>query len=69
MTLARANVLLNVCDVFVAPGDLDDDGGVDSADLGALLGAWGGRDPAADLSGDGVVDGSDLGILLSAWTC
>jgi hypothetical protein len=48
------------------PADLNQDGIVDGADLGLLLGNW-------DLSGlgditlDGVVDGADLGLLLGAW--
>lgn len=50
------------------PGDLNGDGQVDSADLGMLLGAWGGGgDPAADLNGDGGIDSSDLGLLLGFW--
>jgi len=47
-------------------GDLNGDGVVNGADLGALLDAWGQSGPG-DLNGDGVVDGADLGILLSAW--
>jgi hypothetical protein len=51
--------------------DLNDDGVVDGADLGVLLGQWG---PApggsSDFNGDGMVDGADLGVLLGAWgTC
>ena len=48
------------------PADINDDGVVDSADLGALLSAWG-AGGAADLDGSGSVDSGDLGILLSAW--
>jgi len=49
-------------------GDLNADGAIDGADLGALLSAWGpGEGAAADLNADGVVDGADLGALLSAW--
>jgi hypothetical protein len=50
------------------PADLNGDGIVDGADLGALLGQWGltGSHPA-DLNGDSVVDGADLGALLGAW--
>ena len=48
------------------PADVNGDGQVDSADLGALLSAWGGAG-AADLDGSGSVDSGDLGILLSAW--
>jgi hypothetical protein len=50
-----------------SPADLNGDGMVDGADLGLLLGAWGGTGPA-DLNQDGVVDGADLGLLLGAWT-
>lgn len=49
-------------------GDLNDDGIVDGADLGALLGEWGQTDSPADLNDDGIVDGADLGILLGNWT-
>lgn len=50
------------------PADLNGDGTVDGADLGALLGQWGltGSHPA-DLNGDSIVDGADLGALLGAW--
>ncbi|MCB9846891.1 MAG: hypothetical protein H6814_00615 [Phycisphaeraceae bacterium] len=58
--------------LFIAPkgldglvGDINGDGIVDTADLGVLLGAFGGSDPMADLNGDGVVDTADLGLLLS----
>jgi len=58
----------NNCPRPSLPEDLDGDGVVDGADLGALLSAWGrcGGCPA-DLNGDGAVDGADLGILLGAW--
>jgi hypothetical protein len=48
--------------------DLNHDGIVGGADLGALLSVWGtvGNVPE-DLNGDGVVGGADLGALLSAW--
>jgi hypothetical protein len=49
--------------------DIDGDGRVDAADLGAALDAWGpcGADCLADLDGDGRVDAADLAILLGAW--
>jgi len=58
-----------VCDPKVPPepADLDGDNVVGSADLGILLGAWGGSGPA-DLDGDGVVGPADLAILLGAWS-
>lgn len=55
--------------INIAPAceaDLDGSGTVDGADLGLLLGAWGGAG-APDLNGDGVVDGADLGLLLGGW--
>lgn len=48
------------------PCDLTGDGQVDGADLGLLLGNWGGSG-VGDLDGDGAVDGADLGQLLGAW--
>jgi hypothetical protein len=49
-------------------GDLNNDGHVNGADLGTMLGAWGPCTAcAADLDHDGVVGGSDLGQLLGAW--
>ncbi len=42
--------------------DLNGDGVVDGADLGALLSQWGAQGGPADLDGDGVVDG-----VLARW--
>ncbi len=47
------------------PADLNDDGAVDGADLGMLLGAWG--TGGGDVDGNGTTDGADLGMLLGAW--
>jgi hypothetical protein len=47
-------------------GDLNNDGLVNGADLGTLLGAWGTPGPG-DLNGDGIVNGADLGVMLGAW--
>lgn len=53
------------------PGDFNDDGMVDGADLAVLLGAWGMCPPKgsceADLNDDGEVNGADLAILLGNW--
>ncbi|MCH2162472.1 MAG: hypothetical protein MK085_11445 [Phycisphaerales bacterium] len=46
--------------------DLNGDGVVDGADLGLLLGNFGGIG-LGDIDCDGDVDGADLGLLLSAW--
>ena len=51
-------------------GDLNDDGIVNGADLGLLLGAWGscpGSPCLGDLNNDGQVNGADLGLMLGAW--
>lgn len=55
------------------PADLNDDGIVDGADLGLLLGGWGlcpGDPCLGDLNLDGIVDGADLGLMLGqfGWT-
>lgn len=47
--------------------DLNDDGFVDSADLGILLTAWGPGPSPADFNDDGVVNGADLALLLTVW--
>jgi len=49
--------------------DLNGDGTIDGADLGALLTAWSGEpvESPADLNADGGVDGADLGALLTLW--
>ncbi|MCA9283969.1 MAG: hypothetical protein KDA22_02050, partial [Phycisphaerales bacterium] len=50
------------------PADLNNDGQVNGADLGQLLGAWGPcAGCSADLTGDGMVNGADLGLLLGEW--
>ncbi len=51
----------------LCPSDLTNDGIVDGADLGTLLGVWNTSNAAADLNGDGNVDGADLGMLLGDW--
>jgi len=52
-------------------GDVSNDGVVDTADLGGLIGAFGSNGPFGDINGDGVVDTADLGLLLSVFgdTC
>lgn len=60
--------LINSLFISVGCGaDLNEDGVVDGADLGMLLGQWGPGEAPADLNADGVVDGADLGALLGAW--
>ena len=47
------------------PADLNGDGAVGGADLGALLAAWGTAD--GDINDSGDTDGADLGVMLAAW--
>ncbi|MEC9374294.1 MAG: FG-GAP-like repeat-containing protein [Planctomycetota bacterium] len=63
------NVAVNQVMTIVAPvpADLNADGLINSADLGALLGSWGPSDDFHDLNGDGLVNSADLGILLGSW--
>jgi len=46
------------------PADLNQDGVVDTADLGILIGQFGTAGPEGDINHDGVVDTADLSILL-----
>ncbi len=48
------------------PADLNNDQRVDGADLGILLGNWGGTG-AGDIDASGAVDGADLGMMLGLW--
>ena len=54
------NVIEDTCGDCGA--DLNCYGGVGSADLGLLLGAWGTSLESYDLDGDGIVGGSDIGV-------
>ena len=47
--------------------DLNNDGIVDSADLGMQLGATGGKDMSYDHNHDGMVDSRDVDLLLGFW--
>ncbi len=71
---ANDRLMLNTIAYVAAPtcqvgqcGDVNADGQVDGADLGALLGGWGTSDRNVDLDANGNVDGADLGILLGNW--
>jgi uncharacterized protein (DUF2141 family) len=58
------NATISLAPIIECPADINNDGVIDTADLGILLGVFGTPDPAADLNGDGIVDTADLGILL-----
>ncbi|MFO0827116.1 MAG: hypothetical protein U0572_03115 [Phycisphaerales bacterium] len=64
-----AALAITLCGTFCQPfpPDLNNDGAVDGADLGILLGGWG-FPGSTDLDGDGTTNGVDLEILLSSWT-
>ncbi|MCB9837852.1 MAG: hypothetical protein H6813_00800 [Phycisphaeraceae bacterium] len=47
--------------------DLNNDGVVDTADLGLMLGVFGSAGPLGDLNGDNIVDTADLGVLLDGF--
>lgn len=54
----------------LCPGDFNDDGVINGADLATLLGAWGACQDefcAADLNFDGIVNGADMALMLGAW--
>lgn len=68
------NFSLSIDNVSIAPiasacpADFDQNGTVDGADLGMLLGEWGSLGASfADLDHNQKVDGADLGILLGEW--
>lgn len=69
LRITAAVLLLSpVVAVAQCPGDLDGNGTIENADLGAFLALWGGaQGGAADLDGDGLVDGRDLSRLLTSW--
>jgi len=71
VTVAALSIVLGVGAAVPAAaqctGDLNGNGVVDGADLGALLTAWGTQGGSADVTGDGIVDGADLGALLVKW--
>ena len=67
LALACAATLSASAQSTCAP-DVNSDGTVDSADLGALLAAWGPCAAcSADFNADGQVDSADLGELLAQW--
>ena len=54
--------------VELCVGDINEDGKVDGADLGVLIGSWGVcAGCPADFNGDNTVNGADLGVMIGAW--
>jgi hypothetical protein len=70
LLLANTTPAVHLCDTNCVPGDLNDDGCVDQADLGILLADWGctGGSCPGDADADGDTDQADLGILLAHWS-
>jgi formylglycine-generating enzyme required for sulfatase activity len=65
-----ASLVLAMPAAAQCPGDVDQDGIVNSDDLAAVLGGWGTDGQGAfdtDINNDGTVDGIDLSTLLLAW--
>ncbi len=61
---------VTVDEVLACIADLNNDGVVDTADLGILIGVFGTNSPLADLNDDNIVDTADLGILIGVFgTC
>lgn len=56
-----------ICDL--CPADLNDDGQINGADLGLLIGFWSccGSSCTGDINDDGCVNGADLAELLGSW--
>ncbi len=68
-TFGQTVATVNPCEVaFAFPGDINIDGVVDTADLGGLVGSFGGPGPFADINGDGIVDTADLGALIAEFS-
>ncbi len=74
VTAIRLDVALGLDIVGVrgfipAPADVNEDGIVNSADLGLVIGAWGVCDGCReDISGDGFVNAIDIGLLIAGWS-
>jgi hypothetical protein len=60
--ISRALVLRIYC-----PGDFNEDGGIDGADVEGFFEAWENGDPASDLNEDGGIDGADVEFFFSRW--
>ncbi len=60
-------VTLRVTYELPCDGDVNDDGTIDSMDLGILLTYWGPNPTDGDINNDNMVDAMDLGLLLANW--
>lgn len=66
LTSSRS-IQITILNRVLNDADFNNDGIVNAADLGILLGGWGNPTSIADLNLDGTVNAADLGILLGAW--
>lgn len=63
---------LRIYTTLRCPGDVNDDGAADAADLSLLIGAFGSSVPpgsTGDVNGDGIVDAADLSVLVGGFGC
>ncbi|MBS0195366.1 MAG: hypothetical protein JSR77_01275 [Planctomycetes bacterium] len=51
----------------VPPGDFNQDGGIDGADVDDFFAAWGAGLPEGDINQDGGIDGSDVSFFFEHW--
>lgn len=51
----------------LCPADMNQDGGIDGADVGAFFVVWEAGEPSADFNEDGGVDGSDVTSFFEHW--
>ncbi len=63
--LPRAFMLTPI--TMACAADINQDGVIDTADLGILISLFGSSDALGDINGDGVVDTADLGILIGVF--
>lgn len=68
----NSDTVLEISVPVSLPGDVNDDGSVNSADLDVVRGNWGqtvppGDSGQGDLSGDGIVNSADLDIIRANW--
>jgi len=53
--------------ITACPADMNGDGIVDNADIGAFVSLFLAQDPGADFTGDGIIDNADIGAFVAAF--
>ncbi|MBL9001042.1 MAG: hypothetical protein JNK25_07895 [Phycisphaerae bacterium] len=51
----------------IPPGDFNQDGGTDGADVEAFYAAWEAGEESGDINQDGGIDGSDVDFFFAFW--